>query len=382
MTTNSPRVPYVQSAGSLDVPPPYHFPGVTVNAFVWDAQMAPIQDYCDRFFNLGTAEERGFTYKPAPFWPYATLLFLDYPVMISSNRAPQDMGEVPYSDRGIISQTEVFVALPVVRYGHGASGLVTRTELEWALPFIAVGNPMSAVCGREMLGLGKLLANIQTGEGRYQDSFMGTLDLPGWRDMRTGVPQEMLRFVTAETGPALPTFRTSNPDRSLATMLQSRETGWLMDGMASLSNFVDGASAGLIPTTMRTVGLKQYRDAQDTSRAVYQALVTCRSRYSNLRDFRFYDEKDAVIAFDYAGSFQEILDVFLDTGNAAAGTTLYSRPVAAYRFMADIDYDSMRVIHQFPVDGPPGYPPSPARSDLTARWFRPLQGLFGAERPR
>lgn len=379
MNPDGPRVPYVQSVGSLDVPPPYHFPGVTVNAFVWEAQMSAVQDYCDRFLNLGTPEERGFTYKPAPFWPYATLLFLDYPVMISSNPAPQDMGEVPYGDRGIVSQTEVLVSLPVVRYGLGADRLVTESELECALPFIVVGNPMSAVCGREMLGLGKLLAEIKTGEGRYPDSFLGTVDLPGWSEMRTGVEQQMLRFITAETGPALPSFRTSNPARSLATLLQSREAGWMMDGMASLSNLVDSASAGLIPTTMRTVGLKQYRDAHDTGRAVYQALVTCRSRYSNLRDFRFYDEKDAVITANCEGSFQEILEVFLDVGSVPTGTRLHTRPAAAFRFMADIDFDSTRVIHRFAVDGPPGHPPTPAQSDLTARWFRPLKGLFTAE---
>ncbi|HEX3406789.1 MAG TPA: hypothetical protein VHS81_06090 [Caulobacteraceae bacterium] len=157
-------IPYVQSVASQEVPPPYHFPGVTVNVFVWQTAMAPIQAYCDRYFNLGPAEERGFVYKPAAFWPYATLLFLDYPVMISAGRTPQNVGkEVPYSDRGIISQTEVFIALPVVRYGIGPARLALESTLEWALPFIVVGNPMSCVCGREMLGMGKLLGHRDRG---------------------------------------------------------------------------------------------------------------------------------------------------------------------------------------------------------------------------
>jgi hypothetical protein len=229
MNPDGPRVPYVQSVGSLDVPPPYHFPGVTVNAFVWEAQMSAVQDYCDRFLNLGTPEERGFTYKPAPFWPYATLLFLDYPVMISSNPAPQDMGEVPYGDRGIVSQTEVLVSLPVVRYGLGADRLVTESELECALPFIVVGNPMSAVCGREMLGLGKLLAEIKTGEGRYPDSFLGTVDLPGWSEMRTGVEQQMLRFITRRDRPRPAQFPHFQP-RPLARHPAAKPRGGLDDG--------------------------------------------------------------------------------------------------------------------------------------------------------
>ena len=369
-------IPYTQSAASMQVPPPYHFPGVTVNTFVWKAAMQPIQDYCDRFFNLGPAEERGFVYKAAPFWPYATLLFLDYPVMISSNPNAQDIGEVPYCDRGIVRQTEVFVALPVVRYATSAGKLLTHSEIEFALPFIAVGNPMSAVCGREMLGLGKLLADIKTGEGAFPDSFHGTVELPGWREERTGMAQEQFRFLTVTTGPTLPSFRVREPKRSIATLLQSREAGWVMSNLATVSNFIDIASIGLLPTAMRTIGLKQYRDALDPEMAIYQALVTCRSHYSNLRDFKFYDEEDVVIGFDDVGSFHEILSVFLDVGGSPSLTTEVAQPVAAYRFKADIDFDTMRVIHQFPIDGLPGRVPTPARSDLAARWFRPWQGFF------
>ena len=381
MIVDQTGIPYVQSSGSLQVPPPYHFPGVTVNAFVWESSMRPIQDYCDRNFNIGPVEERGFVYKPAAFWPYALLLFLDYPVMITSNPTPQDIGEVPYSDRGVVSQSEVFVALPLMRYGTKGGNLITHSELEWALPFITVGNPMSAVCGREMLGLGKLLAEMEFCESKFPGSFHGHVDLPGWRERRSGVMQEMLRFLTVDTAPTLPTFRSSPRTRSLATLMETRESGWMMDSMASLSNLIDSASSGLMPTSMRTVGLKQYRDALDPGRAVYQALITCRSKYSNLRDFAFYDEKDVAIGFEDIGSFHDILSVFLDVADTPTQATVSATPVAAFRFMADIDFDMMRVIHQFAIEGGPGIPSIPAKSDLVARWFRPWHGLFRPERP-
>lgn len=375
MTLDPARVPYVQSVGSLDVPPPYHFPGVTVNAFVWRAPMAPIRKYCDTFLNLGTAQERGFTYKPAPMWPYATLLFLDYPVMISSNPAPQDIGEVAYGDRGIISQTEVFVAIPVIRYGVGGTELITRTELEWILPFIAVGNPMSAVCGREMLGLGKLLADITTEPGIYPDSFHGEIKIPGWRSVNPGSWQENLTFIDVKTGPTLPTFRTSGPTRTLATLMQSREASWLMDGLASLSNLVDTASLGMFPTSMRTIGLKQYRDAQQLDQAIYQALVACRANYTNIRAFRFYDERDVAITVHAEGSFAAIVDLIVGEGARELGDVITTGPAAAYSFMADIDYDSMAVTHEF-VCGGDGTVPT---GNLDARWFQPLRGFFSTE---
>lgn len=372
-----PPIPYVQAAGSLDVPPPYHFPGVTVNAFIWEAQMGPVQAYCDTFFNLGDARERGFVYKPAAFWPYATLLFLEYPVMISSSHATQAFGEVPYSDRGIISQTEVFVAIPVMRYGVGLKNLITSTELEWMLPFISVGNPISAVCGREMLGLGKLLAKIKCGESRYPGSFKGTLDLPGWKEMKRGVKQEELRFLTVETGPTLPTFRNSGKNKTLATLLESRQAGWMIDGMAALGNFVDSASLGLFPTSMRTIGLKQYRDAMHIENAVYQALVSCRALYTNISDFKFYDEQDATIEVNCEGSFKEIVDLLVDPSAVEIGKSIKTKPLAAYRFKADIDFDSMSVVYDFPLKGPPGTPNHPASSNIDARWFRPIKGFFG-----
>ena len=373
-------IPYVQSVASQDVPPPYQFPGVTVNAFVWELDIAPIQAYCDRYFNLGTPRERGFVYRPAAFWPYATLLFIDYPVMISSARPAEDGTgpEPPYSNRGIISQREVFVAIPVARYGLTAGAMIQDSTLEWTLPFIVVGNPMSAVCGREMLGMGKLLADIVMEEAAFPDSFAGRVKLPGWRVLQPGHLQETMTLVEVTTAPALPTFRGSPEDSSPFTLLQSREGGWLMDSLASIADFIDTASIGMAPTAMRTVTLKQFRDAAKPGKAIYQALVSCRSKYSNITNFKFYNENDVEISFNDTGSFGEILRVFLGLPPGdPTGLRFSFQPKAAYRFNADINFDEMRTIYTFPVDRGDGLPPVEATRDLTSRWFRPWRGFFG-----
>jgi hypothetical protein len=376
-------IPYVQSATSPEAPPPYHFPGVTVNAFVWEARMGPIQDYCDRQFNLGSVEERGFVYRPVAFWPYAMLLFIDYPVMIIADQSSSALGgQLPFSDRGVVSQTEVFVALPVARYGATLGKLLTQSTVETALPFIVVGNGVSAVCGREMLGLEKLVAEIKTGEGVFPDSFKGGIRLPGWRTWTAGVMQEMLPFLEVETAPSLPTFRGSPPETSLATLAQSREAGWMLEEMVNGSNFVEWASLGLAPTTMRTVSLKQIRDAVDPAKALYQSLVTCRSYYYDITNLRMYNENDVTITFHDTGSFHEVLQVFLQLDSPTpTGKPITFRPKAGFRFNADIDFDQMRTIHTFPVDRGPGLPPVAASSDLIARWLRPLRGFFGPVSP-
>ncbi len=246
--------------GSLDVPPPYQFPGVKVHAFIWETEMAPIQTYCDTVLNLpgddsrslaADDSDRGFVYRPAANWPYALLLFLDYPEMIST--CPPIKGEVPYENRGVISQREVFVAVPILRTGATAKAWFSQTVLEWALPFIVVDNPMSAVCGREMIGLEKLLASkIEIGEGETRGSFKGEVKLPGWETLDTGKPQNpSLDFLDVTTKPVLPTFRGSVPQTSLWTLLQNGPAGMFLNGLASAGQLVNAAALGLLPLTMR-----------------------------------------------------------------------------------------------------------------------------------
>ena len=399
---------YVQSSASQDIPPPYYFPDVSVQAFVWKANIKAVQNYCDTFLNLGPKEERGFEYRAVPFWPFATLLFLDYPVMISAKQnrpslesmvedifddgigAGHSIFEVPYSDRGINSQREVFVAMPVIRYGIGPTGLMTKSELEWIIPWIVVNQPWSCVCGREMLGLGKLLAEIDTGEGYYPKSFEGQVSLPGWRTNVPGEMQSELPLLDVKTGPVLPTFRTSkSPEDSIATLLANSPARWGMENMTGFSNFVDYASLGVIPTAMRTVGLKQYRDAGRPEKAVYQALVSCRSKYSNVRHLELYDENDAQICFNRIGSFSNLVDAIMGPGDpkdyvrfpndpdAKEHSGRVINPVAAFRFHADVNYDKMRVLHEFPINPEGGTNSRLPFSDLTSRWFRPIKGFFG-----
>ncbi len=376
-------IPYTQSVASQEVPPPYHFPGVTVNGFVWEAHLDKVQAYCDRFFNLGDANARGFTYAPAAVWPYAMLLFIDYPVMISTSPTPAAvLDATPYSDRGIVSQREVFVAFPVIRRGIGGARMITDSTLEWALPFIVVNEPNSAVCGREMLGMEKLRALIQTGESSFPGSFRGQVNLPGWPSLRPTAMQQMMLFLDVDTGPTVPTFRGSPDPSSLWTLFRSRAAGDAIDALATTADFIETVSGGTFPTSMQTVSLKQFRDAQDPQKAIYQALVSCRSKYSRIQNFQFYKEDDVQIRFYKRGSFGETLRfIELPPGNPsndpAVARDAFS-PMAAFRFNANIDFDNMRTLHTFAIDRGSKLPPTPSSSDLTAPWLRPWRGLFGS----
>lgn len=378
MTDGTPRIPYIQSSASLQSPPPYAFPEVTVNSFVFEISMERVQHFCDRYFNIGDDADRDYVYRPLPAWPYASLQFLQYPAMISTARPGVGMGSVPYSARGTISQTEVFIAMPVMRYGKGGTKPLTHSALEWAIPFIVVDNPVSSVCGREMLGMGKLLAKIDMGKGDTPDSLHATVSLPGWEPYDLHTKQSSLPILDVKTKPVLPT-NVEGARSSIASLFESREASWMLGNVASLGNFVETASLGLVPTTMRTVGLKQYRCAVEPLRAVYQALVTCRANYSNVRQFHLYNEKDVNIEFQDIGNFHYMLRSLFDVGATASGTSFPVNAIAGSRFVADINFDHMRVIRKFPIDRP-GMPPQPGAKDLIAPWFRPLHGFFGPRR--
>lgn len=407
------RIGYVHSLASQQVPPPYFMPNVTVHGFVWDVRLDEVQAHCDRTFNLGSAQARGFTYRPFPLWPYALMLCIDYPVMIScepeSRRGERYRGpplEMPprlvpgfwdrrrrgppleYGSRGFVSQREVFIAIPIVRYGESGLGRLTNTALEWTLPFIVVQNPMSAICGREMLGLEKLLADVDFGRAESPQSFRADVALRGWAEQNRSLP-----VLTVKTGQRLPSPRGAPQRTSTYSLFQTRGARTSLEWISTAADFVESISEGLAPTTMRTVALKQIRDADCPQRALYQAIVGCRTNYSNVDRLRFFHEGDVEITFHShrtpkttkaAAEPRQGLRQLLQLVSPSPlpeqeEAPVPIRPRAAFTFNADIDFDDMRTLHTFDTRKRSGDPVTEKVGDLAAPWARPWRGLFSRE---
>lgn len=373
---------FVQSVANQQMPPPYTFPGATVHAFVFEAPMTAVQAYCDRYFNLGETAKRGFVYGPLSIFPYAMLMVIEYPVMVCMDTRQFDPEETPFADRGYCSQNEVFVAIPLARHGVTPANFLLDATVEWALPFIAVDNPTSAFSGREMLGLEKLKGDIALGRGVFPGSFTASVQLPGWPSLDPTVLQKMLTFLEITTGPALPTFRGSPKETSVWSLLRSRFASGVLQGLSAAVDGLDAMTAGLLPAAMEVVALKQFRDAKDPRKAVYQALVSTRSRYYNITDLRFYNENNVSITFKDGGSFSEIIRVFLTAPDNRSPLKSVFRdvvctPKAAFTFKTDIDFDDMRTLHTFAVDGQPA--PAPGRrqdGSMITSWLRPIRAFW------
>lgn len=372
---------FVQSVANQQMPPPYYFPSVTAYSFAFEVPMATVQDYCNTYFNLGDPRDRGFMYRSLPIFPFGMLMVIEYPRMITKERAVLDQ-MVPFLERGYATQNEVFVTFPVVRHGTRLSNLLVNAAVEWTLPFIAVDNSTSAFSGREILGLDKLYADITLGSSAFPESFSAHVSIPGWPSLSPDAMQEKLDFLSIATGPPTPYPSNSPQVTSPWTVLGSKFARGTVERLAAAVDGLDTISAGLLPTQMHLVALKQFRDAQDPQKAVYQALVGARSRYSNIKNLQIYNENDVSITFHDNGSLSEIVRVILGaSAKSSADAPIQLVTTAAFSFQTDIDFDNMRTMHTYPTDGDgPGGQPRPTNGGVISPFLRPWAGFWGPGR--
>lgn len=132
-------------------PPPYLFTGIQSHYFKVKAQAGALENFCSRYLNPAS---NSFTYWPlsslpllgAGFGrPFVVLGVLFYPDMRSGGFHPE------CSTR----QHEVFFSFPVLRFNNGFPDKIC-----WVYPFICVDNIRSAITGREVIGLSKLVGRF------------------------------------------------------------------------------------------------------------------------------------------------------------------------------------------------------------------------------
>jgi hypothetical protein len=354
---------------------------------MFEVPMSAVQRYCDTHLNLGSDKDRGFRYGPAPIFPYAALMSVQYPVMMSYCADKLGYNEVPFAKRGYTSQNEIYVAIPVVRYGLGPVRALLDASVEWALPFVAVDNSTSSFSGREMLGLPKLKGELSFGEGSFPRSFAAAAKLPGWTSPDS--VQQLLPFLEIVTGPPIGSGPGTVPSRSVWRLFAGHYARQALEGVAAVASSLDTLSMGLMPNPMHVVALKQFRDAAKPDEAVYQALVSARTQYTDLANLAFYDEDDVSITFHAYPSFLDVLRTFmnLDLAGAEPGlgpsdaSRVRLKPSLVYSFTADIDYDRIRTLHTFLSAEDKGVPGRQPHGDTAVGgWFLPLLGFFG--RPR
>jgi hypothetical protein len=321
-------MPFLETFDPQQIPPPYYFRNVQVNAFMVPIDLAYLQGFCDTYLNIGA----GYRYQAMV--PFGYLMVLNYPSLVSE--------DPKFAGMGYVTQKEIYINFPVVRLVAASGNFLLPMDFSWAFPFIAVNDATSAISGREILGFRKLLGEIETAtdpDGRFSAS----LALPSFKTFGRDVPQRTEPILSVKTG--LPLGGGTAMEHLFP---------WSLLGHDSVADSIEDTWLGMIadiaPGLMSVINLKQFREAQHPTMAAYQALVGCDSVFANCTAPSFYDGAEYQIypnaSLDENGS---------PTGFPPLGTT--GKSLMSLQFSADLRFDNVRNLYRFTAAGTPPAPP-------------------------
>ena len=246
---------FIEQHGDPQIPPPYSFPNVTIYSFRLTANMDALKELCNARLNIGTREQRGFEYRP--ILRIVDFEVLHYPRMISEN---------PRFNWGWTTQYECYFRLLVGRYDLRA-GIWVPAEAAVFIPYIFVDNAWSVVSGREVVGFPKVMASFS---------------LPNSETAKTGrlypmrvVTDVFEQYSAKSAQSACPIVEIDNSQAGPHIDEVPKETIWPWGVFNPKDKDLDPA---LLPflrdrSKFSIVQLKQFRDAERSELACYQALT-------------------------------------------------------------------------------------------------------------
>jgi hypothetical protein len=383
---------YIQSNASQELPTPFHFPAVKAWVLMFEIAMGPVKRYCDTFLNLGDPRRRPFVYRPMPLHPFATMMVLEYPVMVSGDRN-SDLNPT-FAQRGFMSQREVLIDFPVIRHGARLENFLTDLSMEFAVPFIIVDNPTSAVSGREIIGFQKIVGEIDIETIQGESPIGGQSHVTGFR---TGVRmrghqradetdlESLLKLMEITIGPPTPEVGRHDNRASPMTLLDTRFARKGLEGVAALGDLMNRLALGTMPSLQQMVALKQFRDPSRFDHAIYQAITTASPRYYNIRDLQYYNEADASIVMYAGGSRTEIVQSLFERDDAHTpnvrwgeerngATPVTIRPCLVCSFTSEIDYAEQSTLYTYVSPEDPGG--ERPHGDMVSPWLKPWKGFW------
>lgn len=307
--------------------PPYLFTGIQSHYFKLKAQAGALENFCARYLNPAS---NSYTYWPlsslplvgAGFGtPFVVLGVLFYPDMRSGSFHPER------STR----QHEVFFSFPVLRFNNGFPDKIC-----WVYPFICVDNIRSAITGREVIGLSKLVGRFDCLDSRpsgsshppSRDSLSGELFGEDTDSLGISVPT-YLRYGRDSHENMLPIIRIQadpkfQPEGLLGATASDLQDSPVLDRTAAEARpgfglpwpAPDAANAGAFMSRIAELvrgftfltpklainSLKQTRSSVDPAYSDHQALLETVWQSENVRQLRFWELGHFRIQiFNYAG---------------------------------------------------------------------------------
>jgi uncharacterized protein with NAD-binding domain and iron-sulfur cluster len=255
---SAPMLPkYVEYGGRATAPPPFLSTGGRFRGMLLKGDESLIADLIERMLNVPAAGKA--VYRP---------LFGEH-VLLQTGAFAKVSSQAPDFDNwGYVEEAQISLWIPVTA-GHLHGSVFVAERLCLAVPFILVNNPMSYAGGREDYGYPKSLGIFSPtsgmGDPMTVEAFGGKF-APGnradWHKLF-----ELSRASTAKANAPSRSFELHELRQRLGKIRKQHRL--VLPDLSLLEDFL----AALTGKQTRQVFLKQFRDVEATTNAVYQAVV-------------------------------------------------------------------------------------------------------------
>lgn len=226
---------------------PYLQRKARIAAFLLPARIEALRSLCDTYFDTPS----GGAVKVSPLGPYVLLLYAEMQIQSLDERDEAI---------GWMHETEVSFWMPVTNgIGHTA----------WFLPYLFVDNPYAIAAGREVYGFPKTWGHFEKVERIQNPEF--AVDVWGFAEFdpqAEGKPQRLLETRKTHAAHDTPPDTWTSWDAARSALIRLLFKNWQpqMD---------DNGSVPWSETSekMPLMFLKQFRDAADSRKACYQAVI-------------------------------------------------------------------------------------------------------------
>jgi hypothetical protein len=249
---------------------PYLQKDARLAAFLFNADTEQLTTLCDRTLNIS----KSFPYKYVPITSNVMLVFAD---MLVSSQDERD------SQVGLIPETEAGFWVLTVAMQETQAGNIPH-HLAWFLPFLLVDEGNAIATGREVFGFNKLAAQFQKPAQMQRPEY--TADVLGFKQFGADTIAQRERLLQLSASSAADLTRSGDLDS-----IKSGMAGELIRNMrTNLGGGLVEFASRLINDHIPLVFLKQFRDAQHTSKACYQRLIEAPLKVQTFFDGGLFSE--------------------------------------------------------------------------------------------
>ncbi len=255
--------PFARLTNELVAPPPLYFENSLYFNFIIKANMGKLQKICNEWFNIPSNFEKVFE----PVMPYVMVTFAYYPRAYSESWKTDDKGFMPYKEL-------IFVMFVKEKRPFGLMETIglQKPNFYGFVPFLFLDNAVPVAAGREIFGMPKVMADLDypglQDKGPGQKFSASSLGFPKSHSRATMARKQLIMEVTCPDDFDMRKIMdqaSGNPHDAIAReFYRTAETDSINLNLSSQMIKVH---------EMAYLSMRQYRDVQDTERAVKKSII-------------------------------------------------------------------------------------------------------------